>query len=481
MGIRRYLLLAWKWAWLIFLFAVVGGGAALIFSYRQVPTYQATTTLLISLADNTSSPSNYNDVLTAERLSKTYAEWLIMRPMLAEVVHRLSLNESPETLAKQMKVQPILNTQLLRLDVEDSSPEKAAAIANELPQVFLDLYKQIQLERTSSSKLKDSIIVIEPAIVPAKPSKPNILLNTVLGLAVGIIIAAGAAASVEYLDDTIRTPQDVQKALGLFTLGSIGLWPKKAAGKQPIAITAPHSTFFEAYSALRTNIQSPAMPKTIGSLLITSAAALEGKSVTAANLAVAMARAGRSVILVDADIRRPNQHSFFGVPISPGLTEVLDDGVCLEDVIQSTPVKNLKLIASGAVSANPAELLGSPKMQELIDGLHRHPDFVIFDSPPMLSAGDAAILAGQVDGVVLVVAAGYTRREAARLALEPLRLLGANVLGVVLNKLSHNETAEFYARPRMQGKISESLPPSVAPTPGRSRRSVPWLNKHGEK
>ena len=481
MDMRRYILLVRKWAWLPFLFAVVGGGVAFMFSYRQVPTYLASTTLLISLADNTSSPSNYNDVLTAERLSKTYAEWLIMRPMLDEVSHRLSLNESPEALGRQIKVQPIANTQLLRLDVEDSNPEAAASIANELPRVFLDLYKQIQLERTSSSKLKDSIIVVEPATIPTRPSKPNIVLNTVLGLVVGIMIAAGAAATVEYLDDTIRSPQDVQKALGLFTLGTIRLWPRKVFGKQPISLTAPHSTFFEAYSALRINIQSPAMSKPISSLLVTSATVSEGKSVTAANLAVAMARAGRSVILVDADIRRPTQHSFFGVSNNSGLTDALADKVCLEDVIQLTPVKNLRLIASGSVLANPAELLGSPKMQELIAGLKSRPEFVIFDSPPMLSASDAAILAGQVDGVVLVVAAGYTRRESARLALEPLQLLHANVLGVVLNKMSHNETAQFYTRPRTHSEIPESLPPGTDSLQGRISRKLPRLTKHDKQ
>ena len=307
---------------------------------------------------------------------------------------------------------------------------------------LLSSYEEIRLAEVQAI---DNIIVDEPAELPDKPVKPRTRLNTLLAAVVGCMLALGVAFLIEYLDDTIKTSEDVGQALGLSTLGAITRFHSTKNPSEVITAVHPRSHISEAYRALRTNIQFSTVDKPVRTLLVTSANPLEGKTTTVANLATVMAQAGLSVIVVDSDLRRPALHEFFGVSRNLGLTNaLLDKNPNPDGYLQATEVENLRVLVCGPLPPNPSELLGSQRMRELIDQLAGGADILLFDSPPILAVTDASILANQVDGVLLVVDAGTTRREVAQRGKEQLDKVGANILGVALNKLSHRATGGYY-------------------------------------
>lgn len=200
-----------------------------------------------------------------------------------------------------------------------------------------------------------------------------------------------------------------------------------------IALRDPRSPAAEAYRTLRTNIQFSSLDKPLQTLLVTSSAPDEGKSITLANLAVTLAQAEQRVILVDCDLRRPGLHSLFGLSNTEGLTSVILSQTETPFPLQATSVLGLSLLASGPLPPRPADLLGSRRMEILIKRLQTEADIVLFDTPPVTAVTDAAVLATRLDGVLLVLQAGKTRRERAREARRLLEKVKANIIGVVLN------------------------------------------------
>jgi len=210
-----------------------------------------------------------------------------------------------------------------------------------------------------------------------------------------------------------------------------------------ITLTDPRSPVSEAYRTLRTNLSFYGVDDPIRSLVVTSSAADDDKSAVAANLAVTMAQSGRSTILVDCDLRRPTLHDLFHLESEPGLTNViLGDYEGLP--LQATNVENLSLLASGPKPPNPADMLGSKRVDALIEELVGQADFVIFDSPPAIAVTDAAVLGAKVDGVLLVVSAGKTRREHAERAKETLEKARARIVGVTLTNASQDSMVSDY-------------------------------------
>lgn len=311
--------------------------------------------------------------------------------------------------------------------------------------------------------------VIEEAPLPTEPIGPNWILQVGLAAAIGLALALGAAFLIEYLDDTLRSPEDLEKATGLNTLGSISRIPGVAVSEGLVTTVQPKSHISEAYRTLRTNLLFSSPDRPLHSVLITSSDALEGKSTVAANLAVVMAEQGKSVVLVDADLRRPMQHTIFQLPNQQGLTSaLLDGGSALDGRLQETEIGNLRVLTSGPLPPNPSELLGSQSMRRLIERLSGEADVVLFDSPPVLPVTDAAVLAPQVDGVLIVAEAEQTRRGAVRRAVASLRTVGANLLGAALNRIpfhgrgGYNYYYYYYAEDG---------------TGRRSRRKVPFYHR----
>jgi non-specific protein-tyrosine kinase len=510
MELRQYFQILLKWAWLIALGTVLAGGTAFVVSKLMVPTYQASTTLLVSEATQP-SVTDYTSIMTSERLAKTYGEWLKKRPVLNEVIGNLGLGVDAEDLAGQVDVQLVRDTQFIVLSVTDTDPEQATRIANEIPQVFIAQNEAIQMDRFAASKaslqeqmalleadlerteaaiaalesrgasdsdelarLEDNlaqyrdsyaallasyesirvteasrlsnVIVVEPAEIPEEPVSPRTLLNTLLAAVVGLMLAVGVVFLVEYLDDTVKTDEDVQRQLTLPTLGNIGrITPVKEPGDHLIALNHPRSPISEAYRVLRSNTRFAKIDNPSASLLVTSPGPEEGKTTTAANLAVVLAQAGQKVILVDSDLRRPTLHEFFGLDNHVGLTDLLVDGEELwNQALRATDQEGLRLLTSGRLPPNPSELLGSDAMRSTLRELEKTADVVVLDSPPLLAVADASILGSIVGGAILVVESGKTRNEAARRAKDTLDNSGVKLLGVVVNRISHRRGAYGY-------------------------------------
>jgi len=203
-----------------------------------------------------------------------------------------------------------------------------------------------------------------------------------------------------------------------------------------ITVAEPRSAISEAYRTLRTNLDFASLDQALKTLVITSAGVGEGKSTTLANLAVVSAQAGRRVILVDADLRRPTLHQILGASNEAGLTSmVVDEARLTAPPLQETGIQGLSLLSSGPLPPNPAELLGSRRMAEVIAALAEEADQVFFDTPPIVAVTDAAVLATRVDGVLLVIGAGKTRREYARMAVQRLEQINARLVGTVLTNV----------------------------------------------
>jgi len=503
--LRRYFWVIRRWLWLIVAWTLLGATIAFLVSSRMTPVYSGSTTLLVHQVPTTGM-SDYTAVLTSERLARTYTQMLRGRPVLEVAIALLEMEETPDELAKRVRVKLIPDTQLILLSVEDTGPIKAALIANTIAKAFIAQIQALQAERYADSLARmqmqiselsalieetqtridalqaqeatelarletilagyrstyatlqqnyeqmrltmaqaaDNIILVETAQAPEKSVRPRTLVNTVLAAVVGAMLAVGAALVLEYLDDTIKTPDDVSRTLGLNTLGAIGRLARR--GEELVMVAQPLSPIAEAFRVLRTNVRFSGVDRPLRTLLVTSPGPIEEKSIVLANLAVAMAQAGLSVVAVDADLRRPRLHQLFGLePRHEGLTRALVGGNT-NGLLQPTQVEGLVVLTSGEVPPNPVEMLGSQRMQELLAELAQQVNVVLMDGPPVLPVADAAVLAQAVDGVLLVLEAGHTRREAARHAVESLRQVGANLVGVVLNAVpTYNGSYYYYS------------------------------------
>jgi len=316
----------------------------------------------------------------------------------------------------------------------------------QLQDSYSSLQRSYEDIRLAEANAMDTITVVEPAEVPKTPVRPKPLTNALLAAAVGAMLGTGIAFLIEYMDDTLKDPDDVERTLGLSTLGTITRFGGKNLSDK--LITAEHSRSFvtEAYRILRTNLEFASVDEPLRTIMVTSPNPVEGKTVTATNLAVVMAQSGRSVILLDADLRRPAVHRMFDLPNGVGLTTALvkSGNPAGRSLLQETAVEGLRVLTSGPLPPNPAELLGSEQMVMLIETLKDQADLIVFDSPPALLVADPAVLAREVDAVLVVVDTGTTRRGMALQAVESLAKVGANVVGVVLNRFSPRGSGHYY-------------------------------------
>ena len=292
----------------------------------------------------------------------------------------------------------------------------------------------------------NSLQIIEQAS-SGYPVGPNVRMNILLAAAIGFGLALAAVLALEYMDDTVKTTEEVEKRIGLTGLATIDRLSSVEQRRDGlVTVLAPRSPIAEAFRVLRTNLQFALVGKQRSSIVITSANPGEGKSTTAANLAVVMAHAGRDVILVDADLRRPSLHKFFEMTNNVGLTSLMLDDAAVPDAVLRTvdDIPHLRVLTSGPLPPNPAELLESDRAQSVLADLQSRAELVVIDTPPVLVVADASILAGQCDGTVLVFDSGVTRTDSARRAVETLAKVGIKPLGAVVNKLDRAKIGRYY-------------------------------------
>lgn len=325
--------------------------------------------------------------------------------------------------------------------------ENSLTLYQQLRSNLLSAYESTRLARLQNTP---NVVQVEEASVPTTPIAPQVRQMMVRGAIIGLLFASGIAYAIEFLDDTIKSPDDVQHLTGLPTLAGIGHMKTDAnGGREVVTLKQPRSPISEAFRALRTGILFSAADNPNQALLITSPSPTAGKSLVAANLAVVMAQANHSVLLIDADLRRPVQHKIFEKQNRRGLTTLLlslyQSGLTdeidaqVEAITQTTAQDGLKLITTGSLPPNPSELLGSVKMKTVLRYLKHKYDFIILDSPPALAVTDAVVLGAQVDSVLVLVNAGETKSRQLSQVVERLHDVNANVIGVALNRLSPRE------------------------------------------
>ena len=506
MELKDYITPLRRWWWLILASTLVATVASVIATSQQPPIYRSHTTLMVGQAINNPNPSG-SDFYLMQQLATTYADIVQREHIRKSVMESLGLSGLPEyttrvvpntqlleitvvdtspergqavanELARQLIMQTptasgpdqqqreaFVNEQLAQL--EESIKSTQAEIQtkqDELSNMFsarqiADAQAQIaglqgklnSLQANYASLLSNtgrgainSLTVIEQAELPVTPVGPNKLLTILLAAVIGFTLAAGAAYLLEYLDDTLKVADDTQKALGLTLLGAIPLI-EDLSGGDLIFTHDSKSPAVESYRVLRTNLQFASVDRPVKRLLVTSPGPAEGKTISASNLAAALAQAGNRVVLVDGDLHRPRLHRVFKLVNNAGLTTALleahPDPVGL---LQDTSIPGLQVLTSGPLPPNPAELLGTARMRELLAVLDEHADTIVIDSPPVTMLSDAAIISTLADGVLLVLMSGQTRREVAKRAVEALRQVNAHVLGVLMNRITPRSGGYYY-------------------------------------
>jgi succinoglycan biosynthesis transport protein ExoP len=303
------------------------------------------------------------------------------------------------------------------------------------------------LERSKSVSVAGSIdanniSMVDQALVPGTPFKPRPLVNLMMAASFGLLVGALLAFGLEQLDDSIKTPEDVDSKLGIPLLGAI---PVLSKGMSPAeALADPRSAVSEAYYSVRTALQFSTSEGVPPNLLVTSARPSEGKSTTAMALAQNFARLGLRTLLIDSDLRNPSLHKVLGRHNSSGLSNLLTGSANLSELMQATDDSNLFFLACGPLPPNPAELLAGARVRQVLQEVAAEFDQVIIDGPPVMGLADAPLLASVASGTILVIAAGSTRRGLARAALKRLHLSHAKLLGAVLTKFNARKASYGY-------------------------------------
>ena len=487
--------------------AVLAGGLAFLVSGILPKTYEAKSTLIIGQSLSAVNP-DYSQLLASQQLSNTYVQIATNRQQLVNVINSLHLTDTPEQLARRVDAASAINSTLLSITATDPDPAMAAAIANglaaELVKASPDLAgqeadirafvaedlksTQSQIEATqaeidrltaqatrtpeeeaqlnvlqgrlttlrssyasllafASNDAANLVSIVDPAVALADPISPRPLLNTLLAAILSLLLVTLIIVIATYFDDSLKDAEDVQEVVGLATLGTIPRMPMQRGRSefyQLVTLLYPRSAAAESFRTLRTNLEFASVDAPVRTLLVTSPRPGEGKTVSAANLAVAFAQAGKRVLLVDADFRKPGVHAMFNLPNTRGLSSMLrTDDVRPESAVQGTEQENLRVLTTGPLPPNPAELLGSKRLRVVLDRLGESNDLLIIDSPPLLVVTDAAVLSSFLDGTLLVIHSKRTRRDAARQAREALAKAGARVLGTMLNGLPVKDFAAY--------------------------------------
>ena len=449
--------------WVFVLGILVAGSATWFLSSVQTPLYTATASILVEGGRTPGTPSA-GDLQASQQLAQSYVGLVTTRPILAEVA--AALRTPDDTAGPALQISVSSAGSLIVITATHPSPGSAAKIANTTAGVFIDDTRRRQFTRIAQFQASlsqygiaedptlvaaqaatlTSLSIIEEAEPPSSPSTPRTRRSVLLAAFVGLLIAGLILIVREFLDDRVKSPEQLRNMTSVLTgernptsmptMGSVTRFP--GTGRADTLIFGDHTAgdLTEAYKFLQTNLEFAAVGASrLNSLLVTSSSPEEGKTTTAANLGISMAREGKTVIVVDGDLRRPDMHRLFHLKEQKGLTHLLLGTGTVDEAAGPTEIEGLRIVPSGPLPPDPVQVLRSPRMREVVAELQAKAEMVIFDSPPLLAVTDPMLIAPLVDGVLLVVDAGRTRRNQLRRSVEMLRLVDPPMVGAVLNKV----------------------------------------------
>ncbi len=464
--------------WLIAACTILGLVASILMTFAATPMYKSESQVFVS------TPVTSLDIAAlatgssfSQQRVKSYAQIVNSPLTLGAVIANLRLDMSAEELSKRVSASAPLDTVLISISVSDPIPSRAAKIANEIANQFTIVAADLEMRNIDlDTPVKISTVrLATPAGAPFSPRKQvNYLLGIVFGFALGLALAGLR----KVLDLSVKNEDDIN---GLPLLASIG-FDSEATERPLITELGRYAARTESFRTLRTNVKYiiPNVPAKVISL--TSALPGEGKSTTAINLSISMAQGGQRVLLIEGDMRRPKLTNYLNLPNSDlGLSTILKDSKkisvgSIKQTIQQFEGSRLDLMTSGPVPVNPSELLGSPRMMELLKVVRGMYDYILFDSPPLLPVTDAAVIASQVDGVILVVHAGKTKKPQFQGCRAAIESVGGRILGVVLNKIpersnGYNYGYKYAYSPGYGTRGSSVVASEYAPSPEDSYRA----------
>jgi capsular exopolysaccharide synthesis family protein len=413
-------------------------GAGVITS-RAEPQYRSSARLFVNIPRAATVSEQVQGVQVTVQLLQSYAQIATSRSAAQEMAR--ALGRPAGEIEGRVSATPQPETLLIDVSAVDGNPQRAADLANAASQVLID--EIAELERGKAAPVTAQ--VIDTAVPSGAPFAPRPRVNYALGGILGLIVGVLLALALDALDRSIKTPTQITEC---FRTPLLAVTPRSREIREKPVPDDALSPVSEAFRTLRTAVRFVNPDDPLRTILVTSSVSGEGKTTTAINLAAALAQAGETVVLVDADLRRARLGEVLGLEAGVGLTGVITRRVELADALQSW--HGVQVLTSGVLPPNPSEMLGSEAMAKLIDRLRELADVVVFDAPPVLPVTDSVVLATQCDGVVLVGRHGQTQKAQAAESRRRLEAVGANVIGAVLNAVptsaAHGYYEEYYGR-----------------------------------
>lgn len=460
--------------WLILIMAMLLGAAAgSAYSLTQPKQYRATATVFLSLnrANTTGELSQGANYLSTAVIS--YSRIATMPLVLDEVAKRLRYDPANGSLASKITATTTLDTALIDISAVDQDPVAARDIAQAVAEELQNSVAKISPENDERQQAV-RVVMVSPAVAPKAPFAPQTTMNTAVAGLAGCALAIGFLILREALDNRVRDEETLSERLGLPILASV---PHDPSTTSSLLANLPHSARSESFRQLRTNLQYIDYTGGLRSVVITSASSGEGKTTTAVNLAEATTALGVSVLLVDADLRRPRVHEHLGLEGSVGLSTVLAGLADAQDVVQQFGEKNLYVLPAGHIPPNPSELLGSQSMAHLLNELCELFDLVILDAAPVLPVTDPTVLGMLTDGVVLVANARRTTIDSLEKTSDTLTAAGVRILGAVLNQAAPRKSTYYDAHEAAARSDRESKRGQSSRTDHKSGRTAKIVGK----
>lgn len=442
MDLREYLrVLRRQWV-VVLVGLLLGTAVGVVIILRATPLYSSTARLFVSTPGSDSANAQmYQGGLFSQQRVTSYADLIKGSTVAERVLERIGSDESPAALVNQITATADPDSVILQITVTDPSPARAQLLAQSTAEVFTQYVGELEsADDPARSPIRANIV--DDAGLPSSPVSPKPVMTIGLAAVVGLLIGIAAAWLRETLDTTLKSIEEIQRITGAALLGSIFFDP--AAVKKPLITgLSPHAPRVESFRVLRTNLQFLDVDQTSKTYAITSPMPGDGKTTTSINIALALAESGSRTILIETDLRRPKFGEYLNLESTVGLTTVLIGGAQLSDAIQPWGRTGLDVIASGVLPPNPAELLQSKAMAAVLEQLRRDYDAVVIDAPPILPVTDAALIAAQTGGAILVVRHGKTTRDQAAQARQRLDSVGTQVLGTIFNFVPQRASSTY--------------------------------------
>ncbi|WP_198597836.1 polysaccharide biosynthesis tyrosine autokinase [Blastococcus atacamensis] len=458
---------------------LLGGAVGAVTALLMTPTYTSATQLFVTSTDATSTAAAFQGSQFSQNRVTSYVQLLTSERLADRVISDLELELSPRELQERIEASVIPDTTVLDIVVTDSSPERARDLAAAIASEFTLLVEEVETTTTTPTDPAEppvttvpvKVTVLDSPEVPTSPASPNLYRNIAVGLVIGLVVGFASAYFRVRLDRSVRDPKVASAVAGAPVIGVVTRDPHLA--KEHVLARHSRSAAAESFRQMRTNLQFLNVDQPPRVIMVSSSVAGEGKSTVAVNLAISLAEGGHRVAIVEADLRRPRVTKYLGLVDGAGLTSILSGAADLGDVLQTYGNGNLSVLAAGSIPPNPSELLSSSRLAGLVDDLRARNDFVIFDTPPLLPVSDGSAVAVVMDGVVLTVQHGKTRREELEQSAAVLTRVGAKTLGVVLTVVPPSADASRVYGYDSDVPVPVPVPASEAAAPARAPRAAP--------